>query len=56
MLGVKLMHFRFTLSVLATAAIGTLGIAGTSFAAEREVKISGFGAKSGVVRSFGVKH
>ncbi|MGI9409149.1 MAG: ABC transporter substrate-binding protein [Hyphomicrobiaceae bacterium] len=48
------MHFRFSLSVLATAAIGTLGIAGTSFAAEREVKISGFGAKSGVVRSFGV--
>ena len=31
-----------------------LGISGNGFAQEKVIKISGFGAKSGVVRSFGV--
>lgn len=39
----------------AVAAMTVAGLAGTQgFAADREVLISGFGAKSGVVRSFGV--
>ena len=40
----------------ALAALGTLAFAFStpSFARERTVKITGFGAKSGVVRVFGV--
>ncbi len=38
----------------AVAAAAMLGVAASSVAAERTVKIAGFGAKSGVVRSFGV--
>lgn len=38
----------------AVAAAAMLGVATSSVAAERTVKIAGFGAKSGVVRSFGV--
>lgn len=38
----------------AVAAIALLGMAGQTVAAERTVKIAGFGAKSGVVRSFGI--
>lgn len=37
----------------AIAAAAMLGVATSSVAAERTVKIAGFGAKSGVVRSFG---
>jgi branched-chain amino acid transport system substrate-binding protein len=32
----------------------TLGLAGVATAAERMIKVAGFGAKSGVVRSFGI--
>ncbi|MDJ0947787.1 MAG: ABC transporter substrate-binding protein [Alphaproteobacteria bacterium] len=38
----------------AVVAAAMLGVATSSVAAERTVKIAGFGAKSGVVRSFGV--
>lgn len=48
------MKFRISLSVLTAAAIGAFGLTETSSAADREVKLAGFGAKSGVVRSFGV--
>lgn len=43
--------------LLLTTAAGALlvsGLSASAIAEEREVKISGFGAKSGVVRSFGV--
>ncbi len=36
------------------AAVAMFGTAGGSTAAERTVKIAGFGAKSGVIRSFGI--
>jgi len=42
------------LAASAIAAVAALGFAGNGAAAERAVKIAGFGAKSGVVRSFGV--
>lgn len=48
------MNFKFALPVLTAGAIGLTGLSATSFAADREVKLAGFGAKSGVVRSFGV--
>lgn len=38
----------------AVAAIALLGMVGETVAADRTVKIAGFGAKSGVVRSFGI--
>ncbi|MBM3567763.1 MAG: ABC transporter substrate-binding protein [Alphaproteobacteria bacterium] len=38
----------------AMLALALIGLGGTAQAQEREVKITGFGAKSGVVRSFGV--
>lgn len=44
--------------LLLTAAVAALAVTGltgaSSMAAERTVKISGFGAKSGVIRSFGI--
>ena len=44
-----------TLSLLSAVAVAVLlGASGASVAADRTVKIAGFGAKSGVVRSFGV--
>ena len=44
-----------TLSLLSAVAVATLlGTGATPAAAERTAKIAGFGAKSGVVRSFGV--
>lgn len=45
-----------TLSLLSAAAVGAalLGTGAVSAAADRTVKIAGFGAKSGVVRSFGI--
>jgi len=38
----------------AAAALAVTGVSISAFSADREVKIAGFGAKSGVVRSFGV--
>ncbi len=38
----------------AAAALAVTGVSVSAFSADREVKIAGFGAKSGVVRSFGV--
>ena len=44
-----------TLSLLSAVAVASLlGTSGASVAADRVVKIAGFGAKSGVVRSFGI--
>ena len=48
------MAYRSSLAVVIAAAVVSFGLVGTSSAADREVKIAGFGAKSGVVRSFGV--
>lgn len=48
------MTFRSSLLMTAAAVIGLSVWSGDSIAADREVKIAGFGAKSGVVRSFGV--
>ena len=46
---------KHTLSLLsAAAAVALLGTGSASVAADRTVKLAGFGAKSGVVRSFGV--
>ena len=39
---------------IAVAVALALGVSGSAFAQEKTIKISGFGAKSGVVRSFGV--
>ncbi len=38
----------------AAAALAVTGMAGSAVSADREIKLGGFGAKSGVVRSFGV--
>ena len=44
---------RLVLST-ALATVASLAMLGTAIAQERTVKIAGFGAKSGVVRSFGI--
>ncbi len=48
------MKSKTRLSALAVVAVGLSGLSSASLAGDREIKISGFGAKSGVVRSFGV--
>jgi branched-chain amino acid transport system substrate-binding protein len=45
---------RSAMSILAILAGSAMGFAGLATAAERQIKVAGFGAKSGVVRSFGV--
>lgn len=46
--------YRGILLAPAIAAVAALGLVAESSAQERVIKITGFGAKSGVVRSFGV--
>jgi branched-chain amino acid transport system substrate-binding protein len=43
-----------TLAAVAALGFASLAVPGTTQAQEREVKISGFGAMTGVVRSFGI--
>lgn len=45
---------KLLLAAPALVAAMSLGVATSAIAAERTIKIAGFGAKSGVVRSFGV--
>ena len=45
---------KYPIMFAATAALAFVGTQGAAVSADREVHVAGFGAKSGVVRSFGV--